>query len=324
MGPGGVAIVPTSHNIVVSDCLNHRVQIFDSNGMYLSQFGSKGTADGEFFCPGSVAIDPANGDINVMDVGNNRVEIFSSSGVFLSTFGSGGTGQGQFFCPGGIAIDPMTQDKVINDLRSVSGRGAVTHFQTFSPSGGFLSEFLSTENGITNFGCPFGQGPEVAIDPTSHDILYADSDHDQVQIFSSGGTLLNQFGMSGSGNGQFDVPSSIAIDPVSDNVVVADTSNNRVQVLSLTGVFLSQFGGLGSCNGRLNSPIAVAVDPTTENIVVADSGVGDNQVSIYVATSVPITCSVGAPVVSERSLFALAALLAMTGAAKVTRRRVHA
>jgi hypothetical protein len=29
-------------------------------------------------------------------------------------------------------------------------------------------------------------------------------------------------------------------------------------------------------------------------------------------------------VVSERSLFALAALLAMTGAAKVTRRRVHA
>jgi len=327
MDPRGVAIDPTSHNIVVTDCFNHRVQIFSSSGMFLSQFGGPGSGDGQFMCPTSVAIDPTNGDINVMDVGgalNIRVQVFTSSGMFLSTFGSGGTGQGRFSCPGGIAIDPMTHDKVINDFRS-SGMGAVPHFQTFSPSGVFLSEFVSTESGITGFGCAFGQGAGVAIDPTSHNILFSDSDHDQVRIFSSGGTLLNQFGMSGSGNGQFDVPSGSAIDPVSDNVVVADSSNNRVQVLSLTGVFLSQFGGSGSCNGRLNSPIAVAVDPTTENIVVADSGGGDNQVSIYVPTSVPITCPpAGAPAVSERSLLAMAVLLAMTGVAMVTRRRVHA
>ena len=131
---------------------------------------------------------------------------------------------------------------------------------------------------------------------------------------------MNQFGTSGSGNGQFDVPSSIAIDPVSDDVVVADSQNNRVQVLTLAGMFLSQFGGSGSCNGRLNGPIAVAVDPTTENIVVA---AGDNTVSIYVPTSVPVTCVAPAPALSEGALAVLIALLALTGVVMVARTADH-
>lgn len=318
--PRGVAIDPTSHNIVVTDCVNDRVQIFDSSGMFLSQFGSTGSADGQFRCPSSVAIDPANGDINVLDAGNNRVQVFTSSGMFANKFGSFGTGPGQFSCPGGIAIDPMTRNKVVNDVRT-TGTEVLAHFQTFNSSGGFSSQFTGTVF-ASNFACAFGQEAGVAIDPTSHDILYSDSNHDQLQIFSSVGMLLNQFGTSGIGNRQFDFPAGIAIDPVSDNVIVADSSNNRVQVLSLAGEFLSQFGGSGSCNGRLNAPIAVAVDPTTENIVVVDSGgVGDSKVSIYVPTSVPVTCASPAPALSERSLLALTVLLAMTGLAMVTRAR---
>jgi DNA-binding beta-propeller fold protein YncE len=182
-----------------------------------------------------------------------------------------------------------------------------------------LSQFTGTFF-ATNFGCGFGSENGVAIDPTSHDIVYSDSTHDQLQIFSSGGTLLSQFGMSGSGDGQFDTPAGIAIDPVSDDVVVADSFNNRVQILSLAGMFLSQFGGSGSCNGRLNTPNAVAVDPTTENIVVTD---GDNTVSIFVPTSVPITCVSPAPALSEGSLLGLALLLAMTGVAMIRRTTDH-
>ena len=37
--PSGIAIDPTSHNIVVADYGNNRVQIFSSAGVYLSQFG---------------------------------------------------------------------------------------------------------------------------------------------------------------------------------------------------------------------------------------------------------------------------------------------
>ena len=40
--PEGVAIDPTSHNIVVADAANDRVQIFDSNGTFIAKFGSSG------------------------------------------------------------------------------------------------------------------------------------------------------------------------------------------------------------------------------------------------------------------------------------------
>ena len=49
--PRGIAIDPTSHNIVVADYGNNRVQIFSSAGDYLSQFGSLGSGNGQFNNP---------------------------------------------------------------------------------------------------------------------------------------------------------------------------------------------------------------------------------------------------------------------------------
>ena len=49
--PEGVAIDPTSHNIVVSDAANGRVQIFTSAGTFISKFGSSGSGDGQFSNP---------------------------------------------------------------------------------------------------------------------------------------------------------------------------------------------------------------------------------------------------------------------------------
>src|SRR5438045_521940 len=44
--PTFVAVDPSSHNIVVSDTGNSRVQIFDPAGNYLGEFGSAGYGDG--------------------------------------------------------------------------------------------------------------------------------------------------------------------------------------------------------------------------------------------------------------------------------------
>jgi DNA-binding beta-propeller fold protein YncE len=46
-------------------------------GDYLSQFGSLGSANGQFTNPASVAIDPATHNIFVTDTGNHRVQIFA-------------------------------------------------------------------------------------------------------------------------------------------------------------------------------------------------------------------------------------------------------
>ena len=102
--PVGVAIDPSTRNIVVVDSSNHRVQRFDFGGSYLGQFGSVGSLDGQFSSPYMAAIDPTNRNIAVTDLGNNRVQIFNLAGGFLSKFGTFGTGDGQFQNPVGVLI----------------------------------------------------------------------------------------------------------------------------------------------------------------------------------------------------------------------------
>ena len=53
--PKGVA-VSDRDEIVVTDQLNHRVQVFDGNGTFLRSFGHKGENDGEFNHPAGIAI----------------------------------------------------------------------------------------------------------------------------------------------------------------------------------------------------------------------------------------------------------------------------
>ena len=76
-----MAIDPSTHNIFVSDRNNHRIQIFDSTGAYIGQFGSFGTGPGQFNQPVGIAIDPISLYLVVADWGNQRVQVFASSRV---------------------------------------------------------------------------------------------------------------------------------------------------------------------------------------------------------------------------------------------------
>ena len=53
--PRGVAVGP-DNSIVVADSSNHRVQVFDSKGRFVSEFGHYGNGEGEFDCLAGVAI----------------------------------------------------------------------------------------------------------------------------------------------------------------------------------------------------------------------------------------------------------------------------
>ena len=79
------------------------MQKFDKDGVYQSQFGSRGSGNGQFAYPVGIAFG-TNGTIYVTDVGNNRVQRFDSKGAYLSQFGSYGQGKGEFFAPFGIVI----------------------------------------------------------------------------------------------------------------------------------------------------------------------------------------------------------------------------
>ena len=64
----------------VIDQGNNRVQKFDSTGVYLAQWGSIGTGDGQFFEPQKIAVDSA-GNVFVTENNNFRVQKFTDTGT---------------------------------------------------------------------------------------------------------------------------------------------------------------------------------------------------------------------------------------------------
>ena len=61
--------------VLVTENGTHRVAIFDQDGACVRQFGSNGSANGQFSNPRGIAISP-NGNIYVADYSNKRVQIF--------------------------------------------------------------------------------------------------------------------------------------------------------------------------------------------------------------------------------------------------------
>ena len=83
---------------------NQRIQKFDSDGNFLTKWGSKGKGNGEFDAPAGIAVDNLDHNIYLTDGGNNRIQKFDSDGNFLTKWGSEGSGEGQFSFPSGVAV----------------------------------------------------------------------------------------------------------------------------------------------------------------------------------------------------------------------------
>ena len=62
----------------------------------------------------------------------------------------------------------------------------------------------------------------------------ADMGNNRIQILSSSGVFLTQVGSFGTGDGQFNQPTSVAVD-AQGNMFVLDTGNHRIQKFSWAG-----------------------------------------------------------------------------------------
>jgi len=96
-GPAGIA-VGASDQIYVCDTDNHRIQIFNTQGVYQGQWGESGSLDGQFYLPEGIAVDN-DGAVWVADTGNHRVQKFTDQGQYIGKFGKPGSAPGQFSEP---------------------------------------------------------------------------------------------------------------------------------------------------------------------------------------------------------------------------------
>ena len=60
---------------MVCDTWNHRVQLFELNGKFITKFGTKGSGVRKFYCPTSTAV-LSDGRIVVTEQFNHRIQIF--------------------------------------------------------------------------------------------------------------------------------------------------------------------------------------------------------------------------------------------------------
>ena len=74
-GPRGVA-VDTQGRVFVADTGNKRIVVFNSDGEYITQFGTPGMGLGELDEPVAVALDKV-GNVFVTDTWNQRVQVFA-------------------------------------------------------------------------------------------------------------------------------------------------------------------------------------------------------------------------------------------------------
>jgi len=239
-----------NRNIVVSDNNNNRIQIFDSEGNFMTMFGN-----GQFNNPWGITVN-SQGNIIVCDSGNHRIQIFDSQGNFISKFGSQGNGNGQFKYPWGICVDK-------ND-RILVCESSNNRIQIFDSKGKFLSTFGSKGNQNGQFNNPNG----ITIN-SKENILVSDFHNHRIQIFDSQGKFISTFGLQGNQNGQFYYPRGLCTD-LNDNILVCDQNNNRVQVFSSNGEYITQF--------KIILPMDITIDPNTQNIIVCGQ---DHKVSIF-------------------------------------------
>ena len=187
--------------------------------------GGKGAGKGEFDSPIGIAVDPS-GNILVADTNNGRIEKFSSTGAFLSIIGMKGSGHGQLGEPNGIAVDRAGNIYVAEV-------GSNHRVQKLAPDGTFIAEWKGPDLGF--------YGPRrIAIGPDDS-IYVVDQGHTRIVKFSPDGHVLSSWGSKGSGDGQFNDPTSVAVDSTSGKVYVADPVNKRIQVFDQNGKFLTKW-----------------------------------------------------------------------------------
>jgi outer membrane protein assembly factor BamB len=214
--PHGMA-TDSDGNIYVADTSNGRIQVFNSAGDYLYQFGFPGFdidhyvvdhSPGHLAAPVDLVV--RDGKAYVLDFGNCRVQVFSTAGTFLYGFGSSGSGDYGFTSPNGMALDSSGNIYVAD-----SGNHLV---KKYSNSGVYLATFGTLYGGS-------GDGQlysafDVTVD-SSGNLLVADTYNYRIVVFNSTGKfLMNIADPTNTVNGHFTHPYSITINSLGDLYVV--------------------------------------------------------------------------------------------------------
>ncbi len=269
--PRGLAVAADGW-VYVADSMNHRVQVFDSDGNYLFgwgtfEVGERGqAAGGRFNQPWGIAIGP-DGNVYVADTWNHRIQVFTPDGEFIRTWGQLGQLEAalnptDFWGPRDVAVDS-------SGLVYVADTGN-KRIRVFTPAGELVRTIGSSGVGAGQLNEPVG----LAVHPDGR-LFVADTWNRRIQVFSLDGAYLNSWVVTAWYGDQGNRP-YLALDAARGQLYVTDPDAARVMVYDFNGNLLGSYGQPGPDEGPLNNTQmrvlgGIAIDQQGR-VFVADAG----------------------------------------------------
>jgi hypothetical protein len=281
--PTDVAVTPDGQTIFVADDLNHRIQVF--------------RRDETAVPAATTTVVASNGwKFVASEIGQFGTPTINDTGLPRSS----GATLGQLYSP--ISVDYVNGRLAISDF----GNGRIVVLDPAASSGAVVASDGKTYDGF-EFGHPgntdtaqiayeLNHARDVKIDPVSGRIIVADSENNQVKVFTNTGseikTTPSAFGVIGSSAsfeaGHFKYPDGIDVYPNGD-LLIADGDNGRLQVLTscnepacakayVPGT--AQFASVSSPIGAVILPPAIQDDPAAPRRVVVSEFLGNDIVGL--------------------------------------------
>jgi len=181
---------------------------------------------------------------------------FDTDGNLLKSFGAG-----MFVFPHGMCVD-KDGNVWVTDGQGKDGKGQQVF--KFNPEGKVLMTLGKA--GVAGDGPDTFNMPSDVIIAPNGDIFVADGhggkSNNRIVKFDKDGKFVKEWGMKGTGPGEFDVPHALAFDS-KGRLFVGDRNNNRIQIFDQNGKFIDQWT-------QFSRPSGIFIDKH-DNIYVADS-----------------------------------------------------
>ena len=234
-----IAMSDRTGTIAVADAGNRRIQLFSSDGKFLTQV----KLDNE---PSSVAFTDCGDLLTLVSQKNDKLCLFSAEGQLLKHIND-------------KHVKKAEHLSIASDGRLIITDETNKEVKVLSPDGNDQLVSITTPNCDKHPKCAvFHQNKFYVSYPWDHCI----------KVFDKTGVYLHDIGSKGSNDGQLNYPVGLVIDKC-NQLIVCDVVNRRLQFFTLSGKFLRELQGEYF---NYNSPWYAAVNNNGNLTVAGQSG----------------------------------------------------